>query len=249
MAYKPTFVTKSDMKGIAKVVFDKGHTKVKIDFNDPEVYSKTIFVDADNIPANLNQSGEWFVTINSERTEVKNWRPANGRVRAYFEKFVAKKDQKPTPMTHPQYGNRYFQAVFNIVEPKQFAGCTIANTFQYFFTEVQENEKSLLGFENHPKSKYMKPLVDFLDVCGMWEKGAIQYSDNVLPVLERRGKNAHKLIEFNIANGWMDNGSLESAEGHTPKEEPDLDVSANVETDAETETSGNEQETDLSWEE
>lgn len=245
MAYRPPVVKKSDLKGIAKVTFRTDHSQAKVKFADPEVYPKDIVFDADDLPAGL-KSGEWFITINSEKTEVRNWRPANALVKAKVKNFVAKKDSKPTPMTHPTYGNRYFQVVFEITEPEEFKGCTVPNSYQYFFTEVYDEDsgKSLVGLEDHPKSKYMKPLVDFLDATGVWEKGSIAYSDNILPTLERRIRNAGKTVMFVIKDGWVDNASFSTPEKKTPKEEPDLDEGESEGDAGEKETT----EENLSWE-
>ena len=43
----------------------------------------------------------------------------------------------------------------------------------------------MVGY-SHPKSKYTQTLAEFLDITGVWEKGAMKFVPNVLPLLQKR---------------------------------------------------------------
>ena len=56
----------------------------------------------------------------------------------------------------------------------------------------------------HNQSKYTPILERFCSVSGVWDKGAITYTDNLLPVLEKRILRADKEFRVEMVDGWVD---------------------------------------------
>jgi hypothetical protein len=50
----------------------------------------------------------------------------------------------------------------------------------------------------------MNLLMDFCDQFGYWDYGPPQYSDNILPGMEKRMLKAGKVVKVLIKDGWID---------------------------------------------
>jgi hypothetical protein len=70
---------------------------------------------------------------------------------------------------------------------------------RYNFGEVE----GVVGFIK-PKSKYTQQTATFLEAAGAFEKGTLQYMDNILPALEARLQDANRKLMCIIKEGRID---------------------------------------------
>jgi len=225
-AYKPPVIkTGSGPTGMAKVQFSSDGKAVRVTFADTEVYSKPLVIKRENCPDNL-KPGDWYIGLSANKDTIRSWRPVNGMFKAKVQKFTSQPDKPPVPQVHPQWDYQYFTVLFELIAPNDVKGCIVPNNYRYHFGEFNDEDgKSIVGY-THNKSKYTPQLVDFLEATGAWDRGAIAYKDNILPIVEKRILKADRVINLVLKDGWVNTifATDETTESSgTPKEEPDLD--------------------------
>lgn len=202
MSYKPKTL-KSDFvrgtSGVAKVAISPDKKKAKIEFKDET--NKAIVVS--EFPSTLTP-GTWFVTLDQSDKKVLSFRPANGIFTCKFQKFPAPEGEQPAPKVKQgaDWNYQYFIALIEIIQG-QAKGLVIPAMLRYHFGEAIEDDKSVVAF-THPKSKYTPQLVEFCDVTGAWNRGAMAYKDNILPMLEKRILREDKKFQVVMKNGYAD---------------------------------------------
>jgi hypothetical protein len=224
MAYKPKTVAGGSFGSwlTAKVSFNPDKTKVRV--VDKET-AKEYILSAKNVPAKLT-SGEWVINLSEDKKEVTNYRPVNGMFKGKVIKFAAAEGEKPAPKTKSvsfkkdgkniEYDYLYFTAMIQITEGA-CKGIEIPYVLRYNFVENDEDGKAVVAIKG--KGKYSLALDEFLDVTGAWERGAMKWSDNVLPMFEKRILSEDRIFSFVIKKGWIDSFFAADA----PSSEPDPD--------------------------
>lgn len=202
MAYKPPMIKGgSGPSGVAKVQFKPG--KVGVTFEDNSQYPNIIVMKRDDCPENLVEGKRLFVTLNSNKDGMLNWRPADGMFQAVLDSFVAQEGKAPVPRTHTQYDYKYFTVLLEIIAPDKAKGCKVPYTLRYNFQPTEdENGRKVTGFYKL-NSKYTPVLMDFCDVFGVWEDGAIPASDNILPELAKRIAKQGRVASIVLKDGWI----------------------------------------------
>lgn len=193
--YKPTYQQSAGYgpRGQAKIQINSSRTKVRVTLrevtDDEKFIEHNAELDIDDCPPSV-QSGMWFVSLSSDKSKMYDIHPWNGMATVHTKAFTAKKDQPPTPRTRKgQYGDfTVFSVLLEITDP-DMKGMTCAYELPYNFFEAKEvidgKEQSVVGI-SHPKSKFTDKLVEYLDITGAWNRGPMKFSDNILPVLEKR---------------------------------------------------------------
>lgn len=228
MAYKPpTFETKfSNVYGQAKIL-GVGKNQIKLVFRESKGKGESgktenLIIKKDNAPEYV-QKGIFHVSMDSDRTQIFNMRPGTGMFTVKVQKFVANEDQPPTPKTKEYTGTngkftiQSFAVILEITDG-DYKGMEILYNLRYSVSEeipmydwvemkVKGKEKRVLAHPNS-RSKYLAQLIEFENVTGVWEKGPIfftpTYSDNVLPVLEKRILEADREFNVVLKDGWVD---------------------------------------------
>jgi hypothetical protein len=204
MVYKPKVIqgqyTRGD-SGIAEVLMNKEHTKVKAKFeNGKELVT-------DDFPKGL-KPGKWYLTLDSNNKKIFSYRPVNGLFVGKVQKFVARENEEPTPKTHigQDWSYQYFTILLEITKGDN-KGLVIPCMLRYHFGEAQDEvdgkTESVVAY-SHIKSKYTPMLIEFCDVSGVWEKGPMPYKDNILPMIEKRILHESKEFQFVMKAGWVD---------------------------------------------
>ena len=205
MAYRPKTVQsayKRGDSGIANVQVSGSHDKVRITFEETgEVVITTDF------PKGM-KAGKWFVTLNSENDKVLGYRPINGMFTGKVQKFVSKEGDDPVPQTKiaknqqgSTYSYQYFTVLLEITQGSN-KGLIVPAMLRYQFGQADEDGKQVVAYTN-PKSKYNPILVSFCDVTGVWDKGIMQYKDNILPIMQKRILHENKEFNFVMKNGYV----------------------------------------------
>lgn len=210
MAYKPQVVSSNSefgVKGGATVAWNSDHSKVKITLNN-----KNLVLSAKALPFSKFPSGEYYVQLNKDEDEVTTIRPNNGMFVVKVDRFIAKKDADPAPETKSytlegkDISYQAFSVMLKIQSPAEYAGMELLLTLRYHFegvdSEYQGKKVELVAF-NHPKSKYTPFLQDFCDAAGVWDKGPMKWSANILPVMAKRIAQADKKFQVVVKDGWI----------------------------------------------
>lgn len=214
MAYQPKRVANGGtLSGTAKVQIAKSGKKVRVEF-EPAVQGAEDFyvLDKSNCPEYV-MTGEYMVSLDSKGEKMYSMRPVEGLYVGKVQKFVSEKDKPPTPKTvnvAPKQGNPYsFEAFTVLLEVTRGTekGMVIPYNLRYHFSKTKEdvkgNEEITVAY-GHLKSKYTGVLEEFMDTTGAWEQGPMKYSDNVLPMIEKRILRQAKEFNILLKGGWVD---------------------------------------------
>jgi hypothetical protein len=189
--------------------------------------------------------GTWYIQLNGEEDEIYSFRPFSGSFKGKVESFAAREGEEPRPKVKEytnKEGKNYtitsFTVLVDILEPEKFAGITIPMVVRYNFREAKDGEKSVVGLPD--RGRHSKFLEEFCDLTGVWDRGPIKFSDNVLPEVEKRVLKADNAFMLVLKDGWVDT----LFEADEPVDEDDWDE-ADDEPEAETESSDD----DLDWDE
>jgi len=204
--------TKSNprMKGLYGVATIRpGKTAIKVLLEATETRPEQMFEFAlDKAPADI-RAGKWFVSIAGDGSQLYSFAPVQGAFTCKFLKLACPEGQLPAPKHYTMTFkddkghegiSEYdaFTALLEIVDGKD-AGLVIPYFLRYYFGEVDGNVAFI-----KPKSKYTQQLTDFLDATGTFEKGAMAFSENILPALEARLKTANCKVMVIIKQGRVD---------------------------------------------
>jgi hypothetical protein len=88
------------------------------------------------------------------------------------------------------------------------------------------------------KGSRTKELEEFLSLAGAWNRGPMEWSDNILPALEKRILRADKSFSFLMKDGWIDtlyeaDEPEESEDWEEESEEPSKESAPEVADDEE----------------
>jgi len=173
--------------------------------NEQENEYRLFMADQDKNIRPMIQNGLWFVSLDGSAKKIYGIRPVRGVFKVKCSKFASEKDKEPTPKVNNTWEVPFseFTALLEIVDGNE-KGMIVPMKLRYWFEEVIEDGKSVVAYEFHPKSRYMPILADFCDAFGVWDFGAMPYSDNILPIMEKRIKRANKTVQIAMKNGWVD---------------------------------------------
>jgi hypothetical protein len=186
------------IRGQAKVQLHKKTGDAKILFREPkkEYLIKSEFVQADPV-----WPGMGMVEVSEDGRYFFAMRPWKGLFKARCTGIVAKEGEEPVPNVKSGNWGPYstFTALFEILEGK-YQGAVYAMNLSYKFVDA-EGVAALPG--ERGKSQYTDKAEDFMYAVGAWDT-AIDYSDNILPEIDRRIKNAERGLMIAVKEGWID---------------------------------------------
>jgi hypothetical protein len=194
---------KKALRGVATIRATKTGYRV-VFANDPS--GITYDIPNEKAPENM-RTGKWFVSLSNDGTQIYSVNPITGAFVCKLQKFACAEGQLPAPRHYTQQFKNEdgsvgiaeydaFTAILEIVEPKDFAGLTMAYFLRYNFGELD----GIVAFVK-PKSKYTTQVYDFLSASGAFDKGDMTFSENILPALEARLKEAGKKLAITIKDG------------------------------------------------
>ena len=159
---KKTVATGYGPRGQAKVLLSKSGKTVRVIFEDEELGQADVA--RKNCPDNI-QTGNWIVSLGAKRDKVYSIRPIKGVFLGKFKTFTSEKEKPPAPKMD-RWDRISFTTILIIMEGKE-KGMEVPLTLPYWFYEDQDDEgRSVLGLEYHPKStKNMALLEDLLEAA------------------------------------------------------------------------------------
>lgn len=208
MAYKPPRVGRGGPKGIATVSLGKmnGKKAVRVDYDDDKAYT----VLASNCPDYV-QEGKFFVVMSAQKDEIQRMSPVNGQFTGKVSQFMAQEGKPPVPKTR-SYQNKdwkpyqYFAVFVEVTDPERYKGMEVYIELRYHFGEAQEEINGTMrrvAAITNLRSPNTGTLEEFLDATGVWEHGPIKYSDNILPILQKRILTNDREFGLILKDGWL----------------------------------------------
>lgn len=134
--------------------------------------------------------------------------PVSGQVELKVKEFVAREGEKPAPQTNTkaQWPYTYFGVLFEVVEPKKYAGMTIYSQVRYFFgpatIEIGGVMREVAAVQV-TKSRHSQFLDNFM-LATKANTVPIPWSDNVLPKLEKIVLRNDTTFAAILKDGWID---------------------------------------------
>ena len=153
--------------------------------------------------------GTWSCNLSTNKDRIYNLRPITGVFPAKFKEFRARKDEQPTPqMAGGKFPHLVFRPLFELTRP-DVAGMVVeyqwglSYNFQEFPNE-EDGKPSIVGYSKDiDKSTPTQALHEFMEVCGIWEKGPMAWQDNLLPKIQKRALDAAKSFLIHVENGYV----------------------------------------------
>jgi hypothetical protein len=149
--------------------------------------------------------GKWMATLSGDR--LYNLRPISGVFPGHFKEFIASKDAAPSPkMTKGQYPHLVFGPLFEL-DREDVQGMVVGYRYpglRFNFEPFErEDGKSIVGYSvfDISKSPATMQLDEFMRVTGITDFGDMPWTDNPLPMFQKRALKANKSILIHVENG------------------------------------------------
>lgn len=158
---------------------------------------------------------EWKVKLNPKKQVIYTITPINGMFTGKCVGFSSQEGQEPVPQfQEDQWGGyQYFYPLIEITSGDESCiGCVLPYLWTDGLSEYGKRLRYLFdsddeGLVEYPpfgdRSVHIPKLIEFLDVIGVWEKGPLKFSDNILPKLQKRVLKANKEFQFVLKNGFF----------------------------------------------
>lgn len=196
--YQPPRVKTSydRVKGIAKVQLGKTGN-IRVNFKDGPVFT----INADNVQAEPVWAGVAFCECSENGQIFFSMRPHKGLFKGRCIGISSSEDEIPAPAVKTgKFGEfMVFYSIFEITEGK-YKGCKYPSQIPYKFVDA-DGVAALPG--ERGKSRYTDQLEDYMYITGAWET-ELEFSENLLPEINRRIKNAGKTFMFSVKDGYVD---------------------------------------------
>ena len=210
--YKPPVKTSETLNGMAKITkAKKGEQKyfrVMLTQGKGEDATTTEhYIEPENAPAYLN-AGEWRIRMSADKVKIHSAIPADAIVNAEFFDLAHREGEEPAPYKRTtQYGDVFqFVWLWKVVDG-EFEGVEIPQYLNYNFDYATDEKGNDVVAYSHPKSKYTEQLDQTMTASGVWNKGAMAYKENILPVIKKRAirereENGAK-VRLTISQGYV----------------------------------------------
>ena len=209
MTYKPESVKGSfGLYGQVKIIaIENG--KVKFMFREQDKtgnFGETLKLKVkveDCLP--VAKVGTWAAQLSSNKDKLYQVRPINGVFPGKFVEFVAKKDQPPSPTMSsgkPEFQHLIFRPLF-ILTRDDVAGMRVGYRWGLDYSFVAGADDFVKYGKQLDRSVHMQEVDEFLTLTGVWDKGAMNYNDNLLPFFQRRALEANKTLLIHVENGYI----------------------------------------------
>ena len=223
MAGWPTQKAQStSVRGIGLAQFTPtGDLKIKFD-----TWDGVRIVKSDKLPATLANrktlKGKFSFNMNAAKDTLYSIHPAVGIFDVRFDSISMKKDATIPEPFHKvgdrttkdgrSYHEDYKGFVANLVITEgDNADMLIPYILRYYFQPFEMEGETVAGVTGIGK-RYGDQLVGFLDATGLWAQGPMKYSDNLLPLIQKRALALAKDMVVVMKDGWVDSLIAKDAE-------------------------------------
>jgi len=155
--------------------------------------------------------GTWACNLSSNKDRLYNVRPIQGVFPAHFKEFRAPKDEQPLPKMSSgkiEFQHLIFRPLFELTRD-DVKGMLVEYQWglDYNFTEFDDAEgNKIVGYSKSlDKSTHTQKLNEFMESVGIWDRGAMKWQENLLPIMQRRALDANKKLLVHIKNGNIEN--------------------------------------------
>jgi hypothetical protein len=249
MAYSPGKRSNEYPTGVAKIAFHPEKPVAQVQFapdqpnksGEPFAGRKYKIKDwPEWVKKKSAAKQEWMVRLGKDG--IYSMYPVRGIFTGKVLKFACKDGEAPTPkLREYNYQGKdisylNFTVLLQITDgPKGTVGAVVPYTLRYNFGEDGEGNVEYTHWGAN--AKHSPILHEFLTAAGAWESGALKFSDNILPKLEKRILKAGYELTFQLKNGWVVSdsvdriGGVDEDEADWDEEEDENEFAAVVEDD------------------
>lgn len=210
MAYTPPTAPPAYDKIQAPGLVQIKDNEVLVMLFEPEKDVKKFRISRDKCPSYVKKSRSkddyWMLDVAANGSRMNSQRPMDGMFDVRVKEFAHRNNADPQIRINQQYGSKSFVVILEILSGYE-KGMTIPFILPFFFAPVEEmvNDQkfTVVGWENHPKSSKMPILQDWAKYTGLFERGPIKWSDNVLPVFAKRVADNNRGFRVVLKDGWV----------------------------------------------
>lgn len=170
--------------------------------------------------------GVWAATLSTNKDKLFNLRPIQGVYPAKFVEFSAPKDEQPSPKMSGgklEWQHLVFSPLF-VLTREDVKGMIVRYQYglDYAFTMFNaEDGTQIAGYAKRlDRSPHMQAVDEFMQLTGIWDRGAMKWQENLLPVMQRRALDADKSVMVYLDDGYIKN-LIPDASGAFDEEEPE----------------------------
>jgi hypothetical protein len=208
--YKPESVKGSfGLYGVVKI-FSIENGKVKVAFyetdregNLSEATIKVFIKAEDCFP--VAKVGTWSAQLSSKHDKLYQIRPTSGVFPGKFKEFVSKKDQPPMPTMSGgkiEFQHLIFRPLF-VLNREDVKDMVVGYQYGLDYAFATDESGLVKYGKQLDRSTHMQDVDDFLTKVGVWDKGEMKYSDNLLPHFHRRAVDADKSLMIHVEKGFV----------------------------------------------
>jgi hypothetical protein len=151
--------------------------------------------------------GTWACNLSSNKDRLYNVRPIQGVFPAHFKEFRAPKDEQPSPKMSsgkPEFQHLVFRPLFELTRD-DVKGMLVEYQWglDYNFTLFPDvADGKIAGYSKSlDKSTHTQKLNEFMEACGIWDRGAMKWQENLLPTMQKRALDANKQVLIHVEKG------------------------------------------------
>jgi len=199
-----TVETSKSPSGVAQIKV--GKSKVKVTFEDGSVDKVFHMDDLPEYPKKL-KTGKYFVVLSGDKTEVTRVGPANtgAPITVRCVDFVRPEEgSDPEPKEYENRKRHYTYLAFVALLEIQdgfFRKCQIPQFLHYKFADDGTGYAAFAG--DPTKGFRTAQLMEFMEFTGATEE-PMEYSENLLPEILARIKNAKRDFQVIVKNGYVE---------------------------------------------
>lgn len=157
-------------------------------------------------PKLVTDGREYYVRLGNDGKTIFSISPQVGVFTGICQGFAAKADTAPAPKEKTGKYGAYLQftALMEIVDGDPAClGMIVPYFLRYNFGEDEDGNVMYTHWDGD-NAIHSPKLDEFLSITGAWADGPIQFTDNILPVLQKRILRQNMKFQFVMKNGWID---------------------------------------------
>lgn len=156
------------------------------------------------------KTGVWAANLSTNKDKLFSLRPLSGMYDGKFKEFLAPKDEPPAPKMSggkPEYQHLIFNPLFVLTSP-DVEGMIVKYQWglDYAFVDwVDAEGNHIVGYGKQlEKSTHMQKVDEFMTLTGIWDRGAMKWQENILPMMQKRALDADKPLRIIVKDSFVD---------------------------------------------
>ena len=192
-------------EAIVKLIKNKKMQVKFLDTNKNEFAGKQYKVSEwpDGINPKQLPGNNWKIRLNNDGKGIFSISPYNGQFKVKVKKFVSKEGEPPAQryMDKWKYPDYVFFVILEIVDGEK--ACIGMEIFLMVHYRFDEDEDGNVKYTKWNERSNTVQTDRFLRLSGAWDKGALEFEDNLCPAFQKRILKADKTFNVSMENGFV----------------------------------------------